>query len=176
MSARSGSLLAGLRQLVYPSAFRIPPPAWPPDLLAGLDQIAKIRITAATGDADKDLLRLFASVGTGLWRLRGRMQKAGSDRPAPGMERAFTHLQSVWDVLAKAGLVIRDHTGEAVPETGSYALDVLSREPQPGFTRSKVIETIKPSIAFRGQLIQAGAVVVGTPPVSTGTPPGDATS
>jgi hypothetical protein len=33
----------------------------------------------------------------------------------------------------------------------------------PGFECEKVIETIKPSIHYKGQMIQMGQVIVGTP-------------
>ena len=75
----------------------------------------------------------------------------------------FRHLEAVWDTLGQAGVEIRDHADEPVPEYGSLALEVLAYQPTPGLSRDKVIDTIKPSIYVDGHLLQMGQVIVGTP-------------
>jgi hypothetical protein len=113
--------------------------------------------------AQREHFRFLADVGTGLWRLRQKMVQPGTDRPLEEMRRAFRHLESVWDALTQAGMEIRDHTGEPVPEGGVYALKTVAFQPTPGISREKVIETIKPSIYYKDQMIQMGEVIVGTP-------------
>jgi len=99
----------------------------------------------------------------GLWRLRRRMIDPDTDRPLEDMRKPFRHLESVWDTLAEAGVDIRDHTNELVPEYGSIGLNVLAYQPMPGMTRERVIETVKPSIYVGERLVQMGQVIIGTP-------------
>jgi hypothetical protein len=79
------------------------------------------------------------------------------------MRRAYRHLESTWDALAQAGVQIRDHTGEPVPEGGIYALKTIAFQPTPGLSRETAIETIKPTIYYKDQMIQMGEVIIGTP-------------
>jgi hypothetical protein len=43
------------------------------------------------------------------------------------------------------------------------SLKVLCFQPTPGLRRERVIETIKPTIYFKGKTIQMGEVIVGKP-------------
>ena len=167
------TLLTGLRQLTYPREFRIIPTAWPADWVEQLEQLLyQASVPPAANQAtESEPLRLLADVGTGLWRLRHRMVQPGTDQPLDEMRRAYRHFTSVWDALAEAGLSIRDHTREPVPEGGIYALRVIAFQPTPGLARETVIETIKPTIYYRDQLLQMGEVLVGTPaPLAEVTP------
>ncbi len=160
-------LLADIRQWSYPKEFRIDSAAWPaslPDLLRQLGKAEDDRSAPGTS-VDREALpgRLLADVGTGLWRLRQKMVEPGTDRPLEEMRRAFRHLESITDALAQAGVEIRSHTGEVVPEQGIYALRVIAFQPTPGLARDRVLETIKPSVYYQGELIQMGEVIVGTP-------------
>ena len=156
--------LANLRQLAHPSEFRIAPGDWPPDLAEQLCAVQKALQTPPPPPGKPALPpRLLADVGTGLWRLRQRMLQPGTDQPLEEMRRAYRHLQSVWDALAEAGVEIRDHTGEPVPQGGIYALKVLAYQPTPSLEREQVIETIKPSIYQGAETLQMGEVIVGTP-------------
>jgi hypothetical protein len=175
-------LLSGLRQRTFPPEYRIGEPAWSPDLRLALEQLLlhvkpggpaappeedRPARHAEDGDPHGELLlfvvNLLSNVGTGLWRLRNKMVQPGTAEPLEEMRRAFRHLQSTWDVLEEAGVEILDHTGEMVPEGGVYSLKALAYQPTPGINRERVIETIKPTIYFKDQLIQMGEVIIGTP-------------
>lgn len=156
-------LLAALHQWTYPSEFRIAPGDWPAELAEQLQALAAALQTPPPAEPAGLSSRLLADVGTGLWRLRQRMLQPGSDQPLEEMRRPYRHLQSVWDALTEAGVEIRDHTGQAVPQGGIYALKVLAYQPTPGLNSERVIETIKPSIYLGEHLVQMGEVIVGTP-------------
>jgi len=158
-------IMANLRQLCYPPEFRIAPGDWPPELAQQLRAVLKALQAPPPPPPEQPALpkRLLADVGTGLWRLRQRMLQPGSDQPLEEMRRAYRHLQSIWDALAEAGVEIRDHTGEPVPQGGIYALKVLAYQPTPSLEREQVIETIKPSIYQGTETLQMGEVIVGTP-------------
>jgi len=159
----TGSFWAGLRQQWFPPEFRIRPPVWPADfaaLLEGLEQ-EKAPLAGQPSSAGGPPVETLAEVATGLWRLRQRMVEPDTGRPLEEMRRAFRHLESVWDALAAAGVEIQDHTG--APFHTGLALDVLAFQPTAGVERERVIETIKPSVYFKGRAVQMGQVIVGTP-------------
>jgi len=164
-----------VRQLAQPREFRIHPPSLSPEMIEVLKglQLVVVPGAAIPGQTAEEtaqyqelmsfMINLLSQVGTGLWRLRQKMVKAGSDEPLDEMRRAFRHLESTWDALVQAGVEIQDHTGQTVPEGGVYALKAIAYEATPGLDREQVIETVKPSIYFRSQRIQMGEVIVGTP-------------
>lgn len=165
------SLWAAVRQHLYPLEFRIGPPAWPDELATLLERLAKGDLVGPPAESRSDAVeaerqhaRLLADVATGLWRLRQRMVDPETGRPLEEMRRAFRHLESVWDALAGAGVEIQDHTG--APFRSGLALRVIAFQPTEGFDTEKVIETVKPSIYYKGRSVQMGEVIVGTPEAS----------
>lgn len=159
-------MLSNLKQLKYLREFRIAPSVWRPELLSEFEKLIEALRTPPPPPEpaeDREKLKFLADVGTGLWRLRQKMLQPGTDRPMEEMRRAYRHFESVWDALTQAGVQIRDHTGELVPEGGIYALKTIAYQPTPGISREKVIETVRPTIYFLDEMIQMGEVIVGTP-------------
>ncbi len=99
-------------------------------------------------------------LATALWRLRSAVPAEGSGAVADP-RRIARHVEAMWDALAQAGIEIQDHTG--APFDSGLALKCLAFQPTEGMEREKVIETVKPSIYYRGRLVQMGEVIVGTP-------------
>jgi hypothetical protein len=163
-------MFASIRQLLYPPEFRLRRSSCPDDVVRSLIEEMACQLKEGEKDGDKNtdsIGRVMAEVGTGLWRLRKKMVQPDTNRPHDEMRSAYRHLESVWDVLSQFGLEIRDHTGEAVPETGTYALKVITYQPTAGLVRERVVETIKPSIYWNNDTLQIGEVIVGTPIGST---------
>ncbi|HEY0004098.1 MAG TPA: hypothetical protein VGB17_04740 [Pyrinomonadaceae bacterium] len=177
-ASKIGDLLAGVRQRVYAREFRINPPVWSSDLLSVVEKLAQSvaqPVTEKPAHDDgakpeppdqKELMNFLADLGTGLWRLRQKMVQPGTDEPLEEMRRPYRHLASTWDVLAEEGIQILDHTDEVVPEGGIYALKAIAYQPMSHLTREQVIETIKPTIYYKEQMIQMGEVIIGTPEAS----------
>jgi hypothetical protein len=115
------------------------------------------------GDLSETMTQMLADVGTSLWRLRVRLLQSDADPPSEEMKRTLRHLGAAWDALHEGGLQVVDHTGEEIPEAGHYALKMVSFQPIEGISKEKVIETLKPTIRFREQIIQIGEVIVGMP-------------
>ncbi|OHB61903.1 MAG: hypothetical protein A2Y76_14985 [Planctomycetes bacterium RBG_13_60_9] len=164
-------ILSTFRQMRFPREFRVAASPWPADLEQLLSRVARPAEApgqpqgAVSGEPDA---RLLASIGTGLWRLRRKMEKPGTDQPLETMRLPYRHLESVWDVLVQSGTDIQDHTD--TPFDPGMSLKVVAYQPTPGLTRERVIETIKPSIYFKGKRIQMGEVIVGTPEPSETSP------
>jgi hypothetical protein len=112
-------------------------------------------------DSEFEIFRLLAEVATGVWRSRQRMLTPGSQEPREEMRRAFRPLQATLDSLQQAGIQIVDRTNQRY-FTG-LAERVIATETSPGLVFETIIETIKPSIYYNGQLIQQGEVVIGIP-------------
>lgn len=156
------SVLDELRQLRYPAEFRIESTEpW-----TGAESLLKELGSASRGGAASDELpepqrRLLVEIGTGLWRLRQKMLKPGSSQPLDEMRKPYRHLESVWDALTQAGVEIHDYSDR--PFDQGLSLKVIAYQPTPGLTRQRIVETVKPSVYLRGDMLQIGEVIVGTP-------------
>jgi hypothetical protein len=106
-------------------------------------------------------MALMAKVATGLWRLRKRMLKPGTDEPLDEMKRAYRQVESVWDALHEAGYKVIDHTN--TPYTEGLELRVIHYGQREGIDHEVISETVMPSILFEGTRIQEGEVYVDYP-------------
>jgi hypothetical protein len=159
--------LSDLRQLRFPRPFRIPPALWPEEAWAGLARLGEGAGGSTPGPAAAaPPALLLADFGTGLWRIRQTLLDPGTGRPREDAKRAFRHLEATWDALREAGVEILDHAGE--PYQAGMALDVIAFQPEPGVSRERILETVRPSIYIHGQPVQTGQVIVGRP--EHGTP------
>jgi hypothetical protein len=107
------------------------------------------------------MIRMVAEIGTGLWRMRQKLVKPGTDEPIEEMRRVYRHFESVWDSIVQAGAEIQDHTHNLYGS--GTTLRVIAFQPTVGVDREIVTETLKPTIYFKGRLIQMGEVIVATP-------------
>lgn len=153
---------SSLRQWRFPKEFRIAHQEWCGDLrdvLQGIAAAVEGAPVAAAGEEPQH--RLLADLGTGLWRLRQKMLNPETAQPLDEMRKAYRHLESVWDALKQAGVEIHDYSGR--PFDQGLSLKVIAYQPTPGLTRQRIVETIKPSIYLRDDMLQIGEVIVGTP-------------
>ena len=155
------------RQFLFPHEFRIEPPCLSVSLEDDLDQLSiavrKLQLSPDNAvKSDENINhKLIAEIGTGLWRVRKNMLRPESDKPKEGMERAYRHVQSIFDSLETSHVQIKDHTDEEWIDGRN--ISVLAFQPMPGFTKEIIIETIKPTIFLDEQHIQKGQVIVGKP-------------
>jgi hypothetical protein len=166
------SCLAALRQLAFPKEFRIEERVCPSELYAllrkvvdGLDGGAHFPATDKETDKEnsappRDLDQFIAGMATGLWRLKKKIVDPKTDEPFEETRGVYRHFGYTWDVLVQAEVQIHDHTD--LPYEAGMALKVIAFQPIPGFDSEKIIETIKPSIYYKGKLMQMGEVIVGT--------------
>jgi hypothetical protein len=157
------NLIINARQFLFPAEFRIAPPIWSEDWRKVLEQLAAHPVSSPTHPSieDKEQRRFIADLATGVWRLREKMREPGTEKPKEAFRREYRHLESVFDVLEEAGVIIQDHTNK--PFEVGQALKKISQIPNPAIRRPRVLETIKPSIYFKGEHIQMGEVIVEEP-------------
>jgi hypothetical protein len=158
------NMLRSARQWFYPREFRIEAPAWSEEIQAELQRLIEALSTPIPPPIvfdEETYAHVLADVATGMWRLRDKMLRPGTDQPLDEMHRAYRSFESAWDALMEAGFTIQDHTNSLF-NAGMF-LRVLAFQPTAGIARETVIQTVRPSVYYKQQLIQPGEVIVGTP-------------
>lgn len=155
------SVVGAFRQWRHPREFRIKKNAWPPEALAILEQQAPaVRDEEQDGDPPAEATGLaddaVADLATSLWRLKTRMERS------PDMPRVMTrHLEAAWDVLAEAGVEVRDHLHE--PFDPGVSFKVIAFQPCPDASRRQVVETVRPGVYRGSRTLRMAEVIIGTP-------------
>ncbi len=112
----------------------------------------------------KAVERILVPLAVELWRLDRRLAKLEGARQDPAIQALFDQVRRIREVLESAKVEIRDHTGASYADGTS--LKVLAfeetKEIMPG--QMRVLETVKPTILWTGQIIEHGEVIVGIPP------------
>jgi hypothetical protein len=107
------------------------------------------------------VVKAFATIATNAWRAKIKMVDSDSGEAKEEMKRVYRHIEAIFESLKQIGVETIDPFG-LVYDSG-MALKVVSFEPTPGLSSEEIKETIKPSVAWQGHLIQMGEVIVGTP-------------
>jgi hypothetical protein len=103
----------------------------------------------------------LADIATQAWRARTKMIDPLSGDTRDEMKRVIRHVDAIISTLTGFGFEIKDHTGDAFDY--GQPLRLIATQPALGLTRETVLETLKPTIYWRGQIIQSGEVIVGVP-------------
>ena len=92
----------------------------------------------------------------GLWRIESVLDASEQAKRIRGItERLNTKLES-------SGFKVIDRTGEFYD--AGMPLKVLTSTEREDIERPIILETMAPTILFRGELVRAGEVVIGIPP------------
>jgi hypothetical protein len=112
-------------------------------------------------EVPEHIVKSVANIATNIWKAKVKMLDTSSGEVREEMKRVYRHVEAAFEGLGEVGLEVQDHTGQAF----DYGLPtkVITAQPTQGITRESVIETIKPTIYWRHQLIQVGEVVIATP-------------
>jgi hypothetical protein len=171
------NFIATIRQWFYPAEFRIDPPRMPLKFYSILEQYfgsgdeserrgrPKVQVFEMSGPPG-EFPQFLAQLGTQLWRLKQNMVAPGTDEPLEEMRRAWRHLESLWELVAEMDVEIRDHTG--LPYQAGMTVAVVAFQPTEGVTHEQIVETIRPTIYYKKQILQVGEVVVASPPAAAG--------
>lgn len=155
-----------LRQLRHPPQFRIPRPPLDPAqaewVAAVLDEVAAAEALAEQArtprGAGTDAL-LWAAVG--IWRALRKLDRQTGSLSAADLRQVRRQVHASRQALADDGLEIQEHDG--MPFDSGQSLEALVFQDEPGLDREVVLETVRPSVYFRGERIQMGQVIVGRP-------------
>ena len=128
-------------------------------------QIVQLRNAASSAQkmdvVPPSVVKAFATIATNAWRAKTKMVDSDTGEAKEEMKRVYRHIEAIFEALKQIGVETIDPVGR-VYDTG-MALKVVAFEPTPGLSHEEIKETIKPSVAWQGRLIQIGEVIVGTP-------------
>ncbi|MFW6691583.1 hypothetical protein [Streptomyces sp. MAR4 CNX-425] len=105
--------------------------------------------------------RALVGAATGLWRALRKLDRDVGSLSAADLRQVRIQVRASRQALADDGLEIQDHDGE--PFDPSLSLEALVFQDEPELTREVVLETVRPTVYFRGSRIQMGQVIVGRP-------------
>jgi hypothetical protein len=120
-----------------------------------------LRNAASSPHEMEVVLKAFATIATNAWRAKTKMVNPDTGEAKEEMKRVYRHIEAIFESLNQIGIDTIDPIGR-VYDSG-MALRVVSFEPTPGLSNEEITETIKPTVAWQGRLIQIGEVIVGTP-------------
>jgi hypothetical protein len=108
-------------------------------------------------------LQNLAEAAVNIWRARQRIVSAATLKEAsPEMKNVLRRLDSALERLKAIHLTLEDHTGQ--PFVQGMALNVISSQPNSDLTTDRICETLKPTVFFREEFVQAGDVIIEGPP------------
>jgi hypothetical protein len=113
-----------------------------------------------------DVRDLIGRLALETWRLRRRLYRARHTVPQEEYGALGDSLSRMEDVLSSAQVEFRDHVGE--PYNPGLQVEVLHM--REAGERLEIVETIQPSIVFRGRILRQGQVIVGVRPETTQNP------
>lgn len=149
----------------HPDEFKIPDAVFP-DGSRLVEAVSRAQQTGGseTGgerfSVQSKVVKGMADIATNAWKAKGKMLDA-SGEVREEMKRVFRHIEGVLESLRELGLDVKDHTGDIFDY--GLPLKLVTTQPTPGITREMVVETIRPTIYWERQMIQAGEVVIATP-------------
>ena len=164
-----------IRQLMYPSEYRIAPPA-EVDFPITVNKV--VGETSSTADSRKydeslDTMKtaLTATVielSNCLWYLKTKFYKREwtdhtNDDDDPRVRRALGRINKSIDTLSANRIEVQDPTNRRYPEGGEGMMRPIQFQPTAGLTYEKVSETVTPIIYYSDRLIQRGEVFVAVP-------------
>ncbi|MDF3142212.1 MULTISPECIES: hypothetical protein [unclassified Streptomyces] len=159
---RAHEVRSSLGQLKHPPEFRIPRPLLAPDqadwAAAVLAEVEAAKALAQRPGAGTDAL-LGAAIG--IWRALRKLEQGTGPLSAADLRQVRRQVHASRQALVDDGLEIQEHDG--MPFDSGQSLEALVFQDEPGLDREIVLETVRPSVYFRGERIQMGQVIVGRP-------------
>jgi hypothetical protein len=156
---------AALGQLRHPPEFRVPRPLlepvqadWAAAVLADVEAAEALAEQARTPQGAGTDALLGAALG--MWRALRKLDRQGP-LSAADLRQVRRQVHAGRQALADDGLEIQEHDG--LRFDSGQSLEVLVFEDRPELDHEVVLETVRPSVYFRGERIQMGQVIVGRP-------------
>lgn len=109
-------------------------------------------------------MELISSLAIEIWRLEKRINRAKDSMVKyedEGATSILDQIQRIKDIFKKQGIEVREYTDTAYND--GMSVKALHFEEIDGLPKGKmkVMETVKPSVYFKGQIIFHGEVIVG---------------
>ena len=104
--------------------------------------------------------KALVDIALNCWRLKRKMEDP--ERPGEaleGMSILYRHVESIQKALVALGVDAKDYAGG--PFGGVQK--AIAFEPTQGIRKETILKTIRPTIFYKGQKLDGGEVIVGTP-------------
>ena len=108
-----------------------------------------------------ELIQLIGDLCVGLWRINKRIAYLRNNDLDKDIQILNRPVQNTVDRALQAGIEIKDYSN--TPYIDGMIERVVAFEPTKGILRETILETIKPSIYYKENLIHHGEIIVGTP-------------
>jgi hypothetical protein len=113
-----------------------------------------------------ELSSALGGLATQIWRAVGKTVDPATGQPREEMKRVYRHIEGAVDQLKEIGVTMNDWVKQ--PYDAGLPVKVLSFQPTLGLDRDTVLEAVRPTVIWKGRLLQLGEVIVGTPLSSEG--------
>ncbi|HSI86337.1 MAG: hypothetical protein ACAI35_13140 [Candidatus Methylacidiphilales bacterium] len=163
-----------------PSELRIKQPAFPDpldlarDLANSLREQSKMDNNHPASSMPMEILKVAypretLAIVFNIWRIKSRMmdtvsKEAKEELTKEDVRKINRYLESIYDTFEQLGISVIDRTGEyfdyGLPEK------VVTAKPQEGINKEIVIETLRPTITWGGNMFP-GEVEIATPITKT---------
>jgi len=111
--------------------------------------------------SEEPLIPLLCEIITDIWRAYKRTLEPNTQEPYPELRRIYRPLQSIFDTLAREEFELIDRTNQKY-DIG-LTEKVLAAEKKMGLDHDIISEMIKPTIFYKGNLVQRGEIIITTP-------------
>ena len=123
---------------------------------------ATMALSGASSDSGADSESKFLSVlATNIWRMQQKMLDTESGEAKDEFRRVYRYVEAIFDALTRYGVETKDHARQKYDD--GLGLKVITSESRPDLKHPEIIETLKPTVRYKGKSLQIGEVVVGTP-------------
>lgn len=106
-------------------------------------------------------INLISSFAIEIWRLEKRLSNIAIPQDSQiDLSPTFDQIQRIKDIFQKEEVEVKDYTNENYND--GMSLKVLHFENDKNLSKGtmKIMETVKPTVVFKGQIISHGEVVV----------------
>jgi hypothetical protein len=114
------------------------------------------------GAAPEGMGPSIATLATQIWRTKAKLVDTATGEPREEARKVYRHVEGALEALGQMGITLNDWLNQ--PYDPGLPVKVITFQPTTGIVRDTVVETVRPTVIWKDQLLQLGEVVVGIPP------------
>jgi hypothetical protein len=108
-----------------------------------------------------ELTKTLTNIATSIWRIKEKLKQYDLASLPSDLKLLPRHVQAAWDALINGDIEIIDFAGERY--VAGMAVTPIAFQPMEGCTTESICETIKPTIYYKGKLVQRADVIIACP-------------
>jgi hypothetical protein len=158
-------MVDALRQRMYSPSFRISDPGSIEDYLDACGSLTPTAADSGNEDAkgNKELLQVIVSLATEVWRIQKYFEGNSNQFNDPeNITKVARRVQAITGILKGSDFDVQDYDGQK-HVVGLNKVNMVDQVKKQGINHDIIEETIKPSICYKGILVQRADVIVAVP-------------